>query len=818
MKFNLDWINKYTNITLTNKEVLNNIIDRIALQIVDVDERWFLENNAVIDIDNKIVTNRPYCFGHRGMAREISVMLNQEYKGNNYPTIPDKSADLPIKIVVKNPELCPRFMAISIKGIKIGPSPEWLRNALEAVGQRSINNIVDITNFVMLDTAQPVHAYDYDKIKDATIIVRSAEDGEKATTLDGVERNLKKNMLLITDPEKTIGIAGVMGGGNSEIDDNTTNVLLETASFQPQNIRQTSKYLKHRTDAATRFEKGVDPTNIPNVISLLACLIIEICGGNVASELVDVDNLELSKIRVKPLTMEFAPQRVNKLLGFNTDTNFIKQVFDGFEIKYDEISTEKWTLTIPTYRPDIKEPADLTEDIGRMYGYQNIPSITPINRLIAPINNKKVVIRKRIRKILTSSGLDEVITYPMISQKDVDTFHIENPIKVVNPLSEEYLYMRPTMIPSLTKTTSLNVKYLDEFGIFETAKKFIKRSNKVLPYEEDHGASMLPEEKDTLCLMYYKKSDKEKSIFKLKGAIENLMNELQISNYKFSTDGKISINNTLVGEINLLSKKTAEIYDIPFGVSYAEIELNEIYNNFTEVKTLKSYSKFQGSSLDYSVLLPLSTPVENVLRAIPNNNLIVSKEIIDVFKNLKDVKDKKSVSVRILLQNIDKNLTENEIYDVAIEIEKEINKIEGAEIRGGGVQMPKDYNMKIVEELKPLLAAEILSIEKHPNADRLVITQVSVGNEKYQIVTGASNMVVGDLVPVALPGTAVPGFKNEDGSLVVMKVAKLRGIESWGMMLAGDELGISNDHEGIFILDKEKFKVGDIVKPEELMK
>jgi len=483
MKFSTNWLNKYTDLPTADLEKLNKIIDQIAYQIVDVDERWLSARDSVIDIDNKIVTNRPYCFGHRGLAREISVMLNQAYRGSQYPAMPAKTADLPVKVTVEDPDLCPRFTALAIKGVKVGPSPKWLVELIESVGQRSINNLVDITNFIMLDTAQPVHAYDYKKIESGHIIVRRAKEGEKVVTLDGVERILNQNILLITDEEKPIGIGGVMGAGNSEIDENTTDVILEIASFHPINIRQTAKFLKHRTDAVQRFEKGPDLTNIPSVMAEMAALVVETCGGEVASDYIDVANLDKSTLRVEPLKMEFDVKRVDKLLGFGIEEGFIERVFGGFEIKIDKnLEPSTWNLEIPTYRPDVKEPADLIEDIGRMFGYQNIPSITPVNRLAVPAKNLKLTVLNKVRKALTGSGLDEVITYPFISQKEMEslqpgTFNLQpEQIEIINPFSEEYKWLRPTLVGSHAKVVGLNAKYFDDFGIFEIARKFIKKS------------------------------------------------------------------------------------------------------------------------------------------------------------------------------------------------------------------------------------------------------------------------------------------------------------------------------------------------------
>ena len=853
MKYSLNWLNKYTNLPVGDEKKLNEvneIIDRIALQIVDVDERWAGVDDAIIDVDNKIITNRPYCFGHRGLAKEISVMLNQEYR-NDYPIISfpsllhssslNKNNLLPLEVIVEDPDLCPRFTSIVIKGIKIGPSPDYLKTAIESIGQRSINNLVDITNYIMLDTAQPVHAYDYSKIQDAKIIVRRAKDNEIITTLDGVERKLNNNVLLITDKQKAVGIAGVMGGLNSEIDNSTTDIVLEIASFTPLNIRQTAKLLKHRTDAVTRFEKGIDPTNIPNVMASMVQMILEICGGEIASEYIDIYDQSKSAIRVEESEMVFNPQRVDKLLGFNITIDFIKRIFNGFNIKYKENSSTEWILNIPTYKADIKEPADLVEDIGRMYGYQNIPQITPVNQLVIPHKNIKIDIKRKIQSSLLASGIDEVITYSFISQKDVDTFDLDKSIKIINPLSEDYLFLRASLIPSLSKIVSSNIKNIDEFSIFETSRIFMPKSTPQLSYDKDKGESMQPNEIEVISMMSISKNKQEKSIYTLKGALENTMQKLgiveyskaigesfnpnnkEVSIYKVFRNGDIVLNNkTKIGKIGLLSQKQLDVYDIKYPASYLEIQLQPLIDVFHDKPKFKSFSKFPSSKLNYSVLVPDNTSADSFIDVFStlNNPHIKSMSFTDIYSNKETLGDKKSFSLEFVLQKDTSNITDSEIYELGLLIEEKIKSMNNSEIRGSGVTKPKDYisSTNLTSTANKIIAAQVLSIEKHPNADRLVVTQVTTdGQNKYQIVTGATNMIIGDLVPVALPGASVPGMKNDDGSEVVMKIGKLRGMDSYGMMLAGDELGINNDHEGIVILDKNKYKLGDIVIPKDLI-
>lgn len=876
MKYSTNWLKKYVDLP-SNLEELNKIIDQIAYQIVDVDERWMDKDgkgDSVIDVDNKIITNRPYDFGHRGLAREIAIMLGQEWKGDQFPIINYQSSineKFPLKVEVLNPELCPRFTAVVIEGIKVGPSPKWLVDLLESIGQRSINNIVDITNYIMFDTAQPVHAYDYDKVKDGHFIIRAAKQGEKVVTLDGVERTLDSEMVLITDPEKVIGLGGVMGAGNSEVDENTTNIVLEIASFDPINIRQTARKLKHRTDAVTRFEKGQDPTNIVKVQSALTSLTLEICGGKTASDLIDINNLEFSKIRHEPLIMEFDHTRVDRLLGLGISEEFIRRVLGGFGIRLLDENENIWTLEIPTFRPDLKEPSDLIEDIGRMYGYQNIPTVTPVNELTIPPLNKKVVVKSKSRLALLGSGLDEVLAFSFISEKDIQNLEklgisSASAVKIINPLSAEYDYLRPSLIASLTKFASLNLKYFNEFGGFEISRKYEKTTEKSLPYEQDKGESLRPVETELISAIYFDKKSPENALSKLKGALENLAYELRITNLTIDQAGAVLIGEEKIGQVQLLESSYLSEYDIDVNCSVFELELQPLIDNYVETVQFKDFSRFQGTRLEYSLLIPEKTSVQELRSYLPEHELIVNTEILEVYRDKKKLGDKKSILVRFDLQKMDGNLTSMESYEVGQKIEESLKRLDGLEIRGGGVSKPSENNLssraersevegsdssvlqqpKLLEqdsvtgELPAVLPksddlatfnnefvviGKILEITKHPNADKLVICKVDVGSAKpdgtlftdyLQIVTGADNIKPGiaenKLIPVALPGAIVRSHKT--GEVIKIGIGELRGEKSEGMLCSADELGLENPgYDGILILSEDnESKLGKVYK------
>jgi phenylalanyl-tRNA synthetase beta chain len=361
------------------------------------------------------------------------------------------------------------------------------------------------------------------------------------------------------------------------------------------------------------------------------------------------------------------------------------QILNGFGIEVDEKSDEEWILNIPSYRSDIKFPADIIEDIGRMYGYQNVPNRPPVNQLVVPPTNRKIEVVQKVRAALTASGLDEVITYPFFSEVDKETFNLKGLIPIINPQSSDYKYLRSTLLPSLTKVVSLNARYFDHFGIFEVAKKFARPNGDT---SSEEPLDEQPMEIETVTAMFFNQRDS--SIFELKGAVENVFTALHISNISFSENGTVKINHKKVGEIGLMDSKILHYYGVEYPVSYVELDLASLIENYVEVVQFKPISKFPGTKLDYSVMVPVNLPISEIEKAIPEHPYIVDKTVIDIYKNVKE-QNKKSVSLRVFIQKMDENITANDAYDFGVWIENKLKQIPDLEIRGGGVSKPVDY-------------------------------------------------------------------------------------------------------------------------------
>ena len=462
-------------------------------------------------VEYEITSNRPDCFSILGIAREAAatykipfcppvITVKEEAEG--------KTEDL-ISVEIKNPTLCPRYVARAIKNVKIAPSPRWMRKRLRAAGVRPINNIVDITNYVMLEMGQPMHAFDVDTIKDRHIIVRNANEGEKITTLDGVERQLDPSMLVISDPEKAVAIAGVMGGENSKISESAEAVLFESAVFDGPNIRITAKKVGLRTDASSKFEKGLDPNLALDAVNRAAQLVEMLGCGEVVPGVVDCypnkrETWELS----------YSPEWINKFLGTDISEEEMQQIFERIELKVDPVNHK---VTVPTFRPDLEAQADLAEEIARFYGYDKIE---PTLASGTPTVGKKTYaqnITTLVKDTMIAEGLCEGMTYSFESPKVFDKLLIpadsklRQTVTISNPLGEDFSVMRTVSINGILNSLSTNYNRRNESaGIFEVARVYLP---KAVPVTE------LPDEIPTLTVGMYGKMD----FYDIKGVVEHLM-------------------------------------------------------------------------------------------------------------------------------------------------------------------------------------------------------------------------------------------------------------------------------------------------------
>ena len=465
----------------------------------------------------KLLQNRPDCFSIVGLAREAAATYKKDFK---YPEInvsekADGDINEMISVEIKNPELCPRYIARVVKNVKIEPSPRWMRKRLKAAGVRPINNMVDITNYVMLELGQPMHAFDISTIADKKIIVRNANDGEVITTLDGEERKLDSSMLVISDPQKAVAVAGVMGGENSKINEGANAVLFESANFNGPNVRITAKKLGMRTDASGKYEKGLDPNLAYDAVNRAVQLVEMLGAGEVVKGMVDC-----YPNKRESWHLPYSPEKINKLLGTDIKEDEMIEIFERLEIKVDK---DNRILTIPTFRPDLEAGADIAEEVARFYGYDKI---VPTLAAGTPTVGKKTYpqkIKDIVKATMVSNGLCEAKTYTFESPKVFDKLNIaqddmlRKTVTIANPLGEDFSIMRTITLNGILNSLSTNYnRRNEEAGLFEVGKVYLPKS---LPLTD------LPDEPEKLTIGMYGKMD----FYDLKGIVEHLFEVIGIS-------------------------------------------------------------------------------------------------------------------------------------------------------------------------------------------------------------------------------------------------------------------------------------------------
>lgn len=636
-------------------------------------------NDAVIDFE--LTSNRPDCRCVIGIAREAAVTLGKKIK---YPEVSVKeecNEDINIDIKIENPELCRRYAARVVKDVKIAPSPYWMQRRLIEAGVRPINNIVDITNYVMLEMGQPMHAFDLNDIKTGKIVVRNAEEGEKFTTLDDQERTLDKDMLVITDGEKSLALAGVMGGLNSEVKDTTTELLFESANFQSENIRATSKKLGLRTEASSRFEKGIDPNLAELAINRAAQLVEMLGAGKVVK---GIEDNYPTKVEQKVLNVN--PKRITARLGVDLPIAQFIEILESLEFECNLISAEELEIKVPSFRLDMEQEADVLEEIARIYGFENIPAKQLEGNYTAGVKTERQKFNDLLKSTAISTGLYEVLSYSFVSPSGVDKIKLpmDSPkrkfVKLINPLGEETSVMRTTMIPNILDIVYTNMSRKNaEFAGFECGHIFT-------PNEEG-----LPTESNHMCMAMY---GKEVDFFVLKGALEKVFERVGMKEYEVIPEkenttfhpgrcARLEVNGLLVGYIGELHPDVLENYGLNQRVYVAEIDTDIVFENSDRTIIFKSLPKYPSTSRDIALTVKEDTYVKDIEDIIKANGqgLVESYRLFDVYQGSQIETGYKSVAYSITYRSAEKTLTDDDIAPVHENILKELSEKLGAELR-----------------------------------------------------------------------------------------------------------------------------------------
>nr|WP_288722383.1 phenylalanine--tRNA ligase subunit beta [uncultured Sellimonas sp.] len=636
-------------------------------------------HDAVFEYE--ITSNRVDCFSVIGIAREAAATFRKEFHppvvtetGNN------EDVNDYIKVTVENKDLCPRYCARVVKNIKIGPSPKWMQRRLASVGIRPINNLVDITNYVMEEYGQPMHAYDLDTIAKSEIIVRNAQEGETFVTLDGQERHLDQDVLMICDGEKSIGIAGIMGGENSMITDDVKTMLFEAACFDGTNIRKSSKRVGLRTDASGKFEKGLDPNNAKAAIDRACQLVEEMGAGEVVGGTVDV----YSKVK-EPVRVAFDPEAINTLLGTDIPKEEMLSYFEKIGLAYDEATGE---IIAPTYRHDIFRMADLAEEVARFYGYDNIPTTLPKGESTTGKLSYKLRIEGVARDIAEFCGFSQGMTYSFESPKVFDKLLLaedapeRKAIQILNPLGEDYSIMRTISLNGMLTSLATNYNRRNkDVRLYELGNIYLPQS---LPLTE------LPEERMQFTLGMYGEGD----FFTMKGVVEEFLEKVGMRKKEtydpnagkpFLHPGRqanIIYDGTVIGYLGEIHPLVAETYGIGGRAYVAVIDMPEIVSRSTFDRKYEGIAKFPAVTRDISMVVPkeiLAGQIEEMIEQ-RGGSILESYKLFDLYEGAQIKEGYKSVAYSIVFRAKDRTLEE---ADVAKAMKKILNGLEsmGIELR-----------------------------------------------------------------------------------------------------------------------------------------
>ncbi|RLC05308.1 MAG: phenylalanine--tRNA ligase subunit beta [Deltaproteobacteria bacterium] len=649
-------------------------------------------SDTVFEID--LTPNRPDCLSYIGVAREVAAFTDPRQKVMlpDYSLPEDKMGSASIhdhaKVEIMDPDLCPRYSAGLLVDIKVEPSPFWLQEKLESIGLTPVNNVVDITNFIMMETGQPLHAFDFDEVAKGKIIVRRAGNDKEFTTLDSKVHTLESDMLMICDGQRPVALAGVMGGENSEISDTTTRVLIESAYFNPVSIRKTAKKTGIATDASHRFERGVDPDGTVNALKRAVSLMAQICNATIAKDLIDEH-----PNKPVPIKIDLNTDALNIRLGTDFDTDKIKEFLASVEFDVEKTEDKRLTVGVPSFRVDVLRPEDLSEEVARLWGYNNIQTSYPLVPAKGKVLNPKIALREKIRQTLTGFSFFEAINYNFIHENSCNRLNLSDTDKrrqvetILNPISDQMSVLRSSLVPGLLETMKKNIsQQTDTLKFFEIGKIFFATQKGSLPEEKEKLAGLITGSR-TESSWYSKKTGVD--FFDLKGVIEGLLNALMIGNIGFERieDGScpyyqngyaayVKSGDTLMGTLGKIDEKVLKNYGLKQGAFVFDFSLNGIQELIPKSLTALPLPKFPSVSRDLTLIVDRSVTVGAILNQIEliskKQSLIEKVFLFDVYEGQPLPEGKKSLSFRVVYRSASKTLKEKNIKKLHVNISKTI--------------------------------------------------------------------------------------------------------------------------------------------------
>jgi len=654
-------------------------------------------SDTVIEFD--LTPNRSDCFSIIGIAREVAAILKTPLK---YPKVNLPPGETSIEelssVTIEAPDHCPRYAARVVLDVKVGPSPFWLQDRLHSVGLRAISNVVDVTNFVLMEMGQPLHAFDFDRLAEHRIVVRTAQEGQTFTTLDGAERTLGSDMLMICDGKRPVALAGIMGGLESEIEDQTTRVLIESAYFNPITTRRTAKRLGLNTESSHRFERGVDPEGIRSALDRAAQLMVELAGGKLAEGVIDVYPRPIPE-RV----IELSVKRTNRLLGTRLSQDEVGAYLKSVELEVDPLDEDRLKVVPSTFRVDITRPEDLMEEVARLRGYDQIPTTHPVSHVVARKPDKKLRVRDRLRQLLAGCGFLEIVTYSFIGREACDRLllHGQDPrrrmVSVLNPLTEDQTVMRASLLPGLLAAMYRNSKQRNEnLEIFELGKVFL--------YSPTADPDQLPEEIEMISGLWtgarqvraWHFKESKVDFYDMKGVVEAVCAGLSITGVRFAsltgTDypylrpgyaAQIQAGNERLGAVGELSGEVLKNFGLKQVAYCLDINFDRLVDHVSEEKRAKALSRFPATTRDMALILSNAVEAQALLDFIEGMGqvLVEGVEIFDIYMGPPIPEGRRSVGLRFTYRSSERSLTDSEVNNIHETMTRDVLKKFNAELR-----------------------------------------------------------------------------------------------------------------------------------------
>jgi phenylalanyl-tRNA synthetase beta chain len=682
MKISYNWLGELVPLTLSPKE----LAEKITMAGLTVDAVEEHGDDFVIEID--LTSNRPDALSHLGVAREVALICNTKLNPRSLElNESDEAAEEVAAIEIHDADLCPRYAARVIKGVKVGPSPAWLVERLEAIGQRSVNNIADITNYVMFEMGQPTHAFDLNLLAEKRIIVRRAKEGEKMKTLDGVERQLSSDMCIIADALRPVAVAGVMGGEETEINDATTDVLLESAYFNPASVRATARALGLNTEASYRYERGADYDSQVRVADRVAGLIAEIAGGTVLKDAIDVYPNRLERNAVK-----LRESRIERLTGVRVELERAAEILTGLEFVVAPFAEKRELLAVaPSFRIDISREEDLIEEVIRHAGYEQIGTTLPDwngeGHYLFGENR-----RRKVRDIFTDLGFNEAVSFSFVSGERDKLFRLESQFtaRLANPIDVNEEEMRASLMTGLLEALQRNFHQgRRDVKLFEVGRVF-----------KSQDENQRPDEREVLGLVMTGnvlqeawRGNRQIDYYDLKGVVESVIGGLNVAGFtierasvEYLHPGQSAVLNRdgeVIARFGRLHPRIASLYKFRQPVFVGEIEFGSLLELASEQATYKALPRFPGVSRDISALLSEAHSWGDIERAIQELGIreIVSLTIFDMFKGKDIPEGMRSLAFRVAYRSEERTLTDEEVSQLHEQIRGLLEQRFAAQLR-----------------------------------------------------------------------------------------------------------------------------------------